>query len=290
MDNNKLNHLLNVLECQYCEGTYSYKSDSSIFVCNTCGQSVSGKDGKPIFIEIASNVHVFEKRVRGPKMGTPWRQANWKFLKEEIDKLPSDALVLDVGSGRGDFREILKNRDCITLDIYPYPEIDIVADLTRYTPFKPNSFDMVVLMNVLEHVFDTDTLLKEIRHILKPGGLFVIAVPFLLKVHQAPIDFVRYTEYALHRWADKINLEVALLEGYYDPVFLLEQGIGNIRFGVLPRLRRIKRYLVQLMIMIMSMLGKLVQVLLGNGYTRKPENEISPAPFGYHMVLTKPYE
>lgn len=288
MEEHLLNRLLDVLACPNCKGDYSYDSASHQYICKSCGQTFPSRDDKPIFIDVPSDVHVFEKRERGPDIGTPWRQANWRFLNYEVDKLASDALILDVGSGRGDFQAILKERDCLSLDIYPYPESDVVADLTQFSPFKQNSFDMVVLMNVMEHVFDTRKLLQEIAAALKPGGVCVIAIPFLLKVHQAPYDFVRYTEFGLRNWVKQFNLEVALLEGYYDPIFLLEQSIGNIRFGILPRLTRINRILVRSLVKGIKILGAIILVFVGQGYTKSPQEEISPAPFGYHLVCRKP--
>lgn len=288
LQNGLFSRLLNTLVCPDCGGNLYYDSDGQQYMCRSCGQAVLARDGKPLFIEVAQDVYVFEKRARGPNLGTPWRRANWSFLQSEVDKLPLDALILDVGTGRGDFSAIFEGRDFLALDIYPYPEVDVVADLTLFSPFKPDSFDMVVLMNVVEHVYDTGALLKEVEALLKPGGVLVIAVPFLLKVHQAPYDFVRYTEFALRRWVKYSGLAVTLLEGYYDPVFMLGEGLGNLRYGVMPRLSRSKRYLVGGLVETIRFLGRMIEKLVGMGYTRKPAEEISPAPVGYHLVCKKP--
>lgn len=44
-------------------------------------------------------------------------------------------------------------------------------------PFEKDSFDSVILDNVLEHLSDPKPLLVEIKRVLKTGGLLVVGVP-----------------------------------------------------------------------------------------------------------------
>lgn len=44
-------------------------------------------------------------------------------------------------------------------------------------PFADDSFDKVICSEVLEHIPDYRSVLKEIRRILKPGGVFAASVP-----------------------------------------------------------------------------------------------------------------
>ena len=46
-------------------------------------------------------------------------------------------------------------------------------------PFPANHFDVVVAGEVIEHVFDTDSFLKKIKHVLKDGGNLIITTPNL---------------------------------------------------------------------------------------------------------------
>lgn len=46
-------------------------------------------------------------------------------------------------------------------------------------PFDDAMFDAVFAGEIIEHIFDVDTMLSEIFRVLKPGGLFVVTTPNL---------------------------------------------------------------------------------------------------------------
>jgi 2-polyprenyl-6-hydroxyphenyl methylase/3-demethylubiquinone-9 3-methyltransferase len=48
-----------------------------------------------------------------------------------------------------------------------------------------SSFDVVVCINVFEHVADTQQLMSETRRVLAPGGRFAVAVPYHGRVEGA---------------------------------------------------------------------------------------------------------
>ena len=51
--------------------------------------------------------------------------------------------------------------------------IDFRVSTARELPFDDNTFDAIFSTNVFEHVMEVETMLKEIKRILKPGGHFV---------------------------------------------------------------------------------------------------------------------
>jgi SAM-dependent methyltransferase len=276
-----LDHLL----CPACEGQLI--SEGQRLHCSQCGQEIAFSNGIPLFTPVAGEIRPSEKLARGPDTGTPWRKANWRFLESQLAQLPAEAWVLDVGAGRGDFAALLDRFQTIALDIYPYPEIDLVCDLTVCNPFRPASFDAIVLMNVLEHVYDTHALLGRLSELLKPGGILITAIPFLVKLHQTPLDFVRYTHFALERFAPQHGLVCELLEGYYDPLFLLSEGTGNIKNAYLPILSRRKRIAAHLWLSGMQFCANRLQTLVGSGQARSPQEVRSQAPTGYQIRYRK---
>jgi len=278
--------LTRTIICPNCGGDID--TEANCLFCKACQHTVPLKDGKPVFTQPPDNLQPSRKLERGPNLGTPWRQANWRFLESQIALLPDSGIILDVGAGRGDFEALLAGHDYLTLDIYPYPETDIVCDLTVINPFRPNSFDAILLINVLEHVFETQRFITSLTHALKPSGKLIVAIPFMVKMHQEPLDFVRYTHYALDEIAVQHQLKVAQLEGYYDPMFFLGEGIGNIKFAYLPIIQGSKRYPARALLYSMELLAGKLAKLVGQGSTSPPTETRSHAPTGYHAVFLKP--
>jgi SAM-dependent methyltransferase len=284
--------LFEVIACPRCGGDLSalgddLPGDSNRLTCQSCGWLVPVQNQIPLFSAAPEGLAPSEKLIRGPDIGTPWRQANWRFLQEQIARLGPETLILDVGAGRGDFAAIFEGRRYLALDVYPYPEVDLVCDLTEVIPFKRDSFDAIVLMNVMEHVYDTHNLLAALSKLLKPGGLLFVAIPFLVKIHQAPIDFVRYTHFSLQRLGEDHNLQVKMLEGYYDPVFFLGEGIGNLRWAVAPSLRGVRRYATRAALLGIRAFARVFEIIGLNGNTQSPAQARSMAATGYHVVYEK---
>lgn len=283
-----MNELLSLLVCPDCKHAFE-KIDHVSLRCTNCGRNVPLLDSKPVFTPMPETAYVYQPIERGPDQGTPWRQANWRFLQEQVNGLDKDALLLDVGAGHGDFAQTYEGRKSLSLDVVPYPEVDLACDLAECIPFREGSFDMLILMNVLEHVYNFHGLLNSLFYLLKPGGSLVIAVPFMIKVHQAPFDFQRYTHYSLEQMAHQHGFEIALLEGYYDPIFFIGEGTRNFRFWVLPKLSRPARWLGRGLLILIEGLIVLLKPIVGKGYLKSPAAAKNPAAIGYHLVLKKPH-
>ena len=277
----------NLIACPKCNGQIKLISKKN-FRCSRCGLLIPVIDGKLIFTPIPKKIIPFERRRREPEIGTPWRRANWAFLKEQILNFPKEVKILDVGAGHGDFASLYKNRLHIALDVYPYPEVDIVCDLLKVVPFKPSSFDMVLLMNVLEHVYNPVAYLKVIKQILKPGGVVIVAIPFMLKIHQAPFDFGRYTHFALEKVGQELGFEVIQIDGFFDPSGLIHESSRYYRFWMRPKLSRAKRWFSAFILGIIDLLGKILGNLSNQEKVISALKSNFPAPIGYQVVYKKP--
>lgn len=72
------------------------------------------------------------------------------------------------------------------------------GDATRL-PFADNRFDVVTMLDVLEHVEDDCAAVSEIYRVLKPGGVFILSVPAYQKLwsaHDEALHHFRRYEYA----------------------------------------------------------------------------------------------
>jgi SAM-dependent methyltransferase len=112
---------------------------------------------------------------------------NWhKRVKEYIASFPQNSRLLDLGSGP---RRISKN--ILTFDIAHHNNLDAVGD-AHHLPFRPASFDGIILQMVLEHVQHPEAVLTESHRVLKGGGKVYCEIPFLYPVHDQQ-DFHRWT-------------------------------------------------------------------------------------------------
>lgn len=277
--------LLQVIQCEHCGGNFIETSDG--LACASCHSKIALHTQIAIFSAIPDEIRPSEKIERNPNLGTPWRQANWRFLEEQLAFLDDDALILDVGAGRGDFEAALKGRKSLALDVYPYPEVDIVCDLTKVNPFRKNSFDAILLFNVMEHIYDTHALLQSLSAMLKPNGRLIVTIPFMVKMHQVPVDYVRYTHFSLRQLGETHNLAVEHLEGYYDPIFFLGEGLGNLKWRILPTIRGLNHYIGRVLLTAIQILVSLLKRIIGTGWVQPPSEARSLAPTGYQLVYRK---
>ena len=84
-------------------------------------------------------------------------------------------------------------------------------------PFPNNSFDSVLMDNVLEHIEDPEPVLKEIIRVLKIDGNLVIGVPGVLGYTKDPDHKVFYDRDNLNQlMCSVMGLQ---LEGWFDSPF-----------------------------------------------------------------------
>jgi len=120
------------------------------------------------------------------------------FYAHEVRQLPSGSRVLDLGGVRtvarpGMFDVSRFPLDVVCVNILPSANPNVIA-AGEALPFAGRTFDAVICSEVLEHVRDPRLVLAEIERVLVPGGIALIAVPFLYQIHASPHDFGRYTD------------------------------------------------------------------------------------------------
>lgn len=84
---------------------------------------------------------------------------------------------------------------------------DVYGD-AQALPFASRRVDRVLLLDVLEHLPRPDACIGEIHRVLKPGGQLILQVPFLYPIHDAPLDFHRWTDHGLRELARQHGFSV----------------------------------------------------------------------------------
>ena len=134
-----------------------------------------------------------------------------------------DAIVLEIGSSSGfmlkDLRAALPHATIIGSDIVcgslerlatEMPNVPLMQFDVTACPLPDSCVDVVVALNVLEHIKDDQLALRQILRILKPGGALVLEVP------AGPELYDNYDRLLCHyrRYSMKHVSSIVRAEGY----------------------------------------------------------------------------
>jgi len=122
----------------------------------------------------------------------------WLRLRKVISQIPPDAEILDVGCGtKAAFLKTIAPR------IKQGVGIDFKVPTTQsgnlkttqmmlggVLPFEDDSFDVVTMLAVLEHIEQEKPILQEIHRVLRDNGKLVVTVPSVWS--QPVLEFLSY--------------------------------------------------------------------------------------------------
>ena len=147
-----------------------------------------------------------------------------EFYNQHICQLDDGSRVLDLGghksTKRGNFNVEQSNLRVIYLNLSPSKGTDVQAD-AALLPFSKDQFDALICSELLEHVPDPLSVLRQIHNVLRPDGKLLISVPFLYRIHADPYDYGRYTDYYWRENLEKFgfdNITIAK-QGFFYSVF-----------------------------------------------------------------------
>lgn len=215
----RTNDFAAILHCLNCgKPDLKFTEDSDKMVCKNCDKIYSIQNGVPLFISLEdyekkseSDLHkshgsvfryidhyqkdgiehdYFQERGAGTEHGD--RRVR-EYIFSAIHK--KTGRVLDVGCGRAWVAEALcpKNYDVVSMDIsldntskavktYSFENHSaLVADVYSL-PINENVFDYIIASEIIEHVADPATFIKNLIRVLKPGGTLIVTTPYKEKI------------------------------------------------------------------------------------------------------------
>ncbi len=121
--------------------------------------------------------------------------------------------VLDLAGGkRPSYLPLLPaGIDLVRTDLIASPGIEAV-DINALLPYPSESFDAVLLWNALYAVEEPDQLAREIHRVLKNGGTWYLASPFVGNEMPEPHDYVRFTAEGLDRLCKRASFSSIKIE------------------------------------------------------------------------------
>lgn len=242
----------------------------------------------------SSNVGGLIRRLAGRFQNTPLHPQWFAFFREaralRDTCVELDGVVLDVGCAEGKARQFLSaDVQYIGVDYFStamewYGTRPTIYADAQSLPLADASVDHSLLLDVLEHIPDPDRCLAELGRTLRTGGSLTIQVPFLYPVHDAPLDFHRWTKYGLMQAAERHGFSIVREKAVGSPLETAALN-ANIAFS-----RAVMNWIQQknplaILIVLMPLLVPLINCLAWGLAALGRDDDLMP--YAYRMVWKK---
>jgi SAM-dependent methyltransferase len=145
---------------------------------------------------------------------SPLFYAHYKLLLPIIQRYATGRFI-DLGCGSAPFWSALHAQveRYEGVDLWPRSDkVTFAGDVQTLTMVQDGVYDSAICIEVLEHVPEPGRAIGTMARILKPGGVIVISVPHLSRLHDLPHDYFRFTEYGLRYLLGQNGLEVVSVQ------------------------------------------------------------------------------
>lgn len=171
-----------------------------------------------------------------------WFHTRTQALRTVLDPLVRrGGLVLDVGCGAGNMAHHLSHYGQVVGADNAFAPLAIAWERGYVSlpaegnalPFADRTFDLVALLDTIEHAPDDSGILAEAFRVSRPGGMVAITTPAFgwLYSHNDEVNhhLRRYTAGQLGRLLEKAGFEVRYLSYTYFLVFPAAAGLIMVR-------------------------------------------------------------
>jgi 2-polyprenyl-3-methyl-5-hydroxy-6-metoxy-1,4-benzoquinol methylase len=166
-------------------------NSTRIVTCTLCGLGyVNPRESSDVLARIDEEYYgdgkILEEASHFNVGGTPL----FLHTLKQIGQYKQSGRLLDVGSGGGFFLKHARDHGYTPYGVEVDEDgcvvarrhggLNIVHGTISQAQFENDFFDVVTILNVLEHIDSPSDLLNEVRRVLKPDGLLVVSVPNLI--------------------------------------------------------------------------------------------------------------
>jgi SAM-dependent methyltransferase len=137
--------------------------------------------------------------------------------------------MMDFGCGSKPYQSVFSNiTEYVGVDYmseghsHQNENIDVYYN-GKTLPFPDQSFNSIFSSEVFEHIFNLDEILPELYRVLAPGGKILITCPFVWNEHEVPVDFARYTQFALKHLFEKAGFTIIKIDKAGDFLSVIHQ-------------------------------------------------------------------
>jgi len=190
---------IKIVSCNLCGGNnfepFIKRKEAPLSKCQNCGlifvnPQPSEKDLNKIYQKEYFKGNKQQKKSISYGDYLNQKSAHIKYFNQkiaQIKKIKKKGKILDIGCALGFFLEVAKKagyKVCGT-DISKFAvdyvkknlKLDVRSGQLEKLKLKSNSFDIVTLFSMFEHIKDPKKLLEETRRILKPKGILLLTTP-----------------------------------------------------------------------------------------------------------------
>lgn len=155
------------------------------------------------------------------------RNELYKKIKQHAPQLKGK--LLDFGCGSKPYQSLFTNvSEYIGLDYngeghsHANENVDVFYD-GNTIPFPDACFDSVFSSEVVEHIFNLEAIIPEIKRVMKEGAVLFITCPFVWNEHEVPLDYARYTQFALKHLLESNGFKILVQDRSGDFTMALYQ-------------------------------------------------------------------
>jgi SAM-dependent methyltransferase len=147
------------------------------------------------------------------------------YLNYHLQSLEIKGKTIDIGGGSGEgyisFMKRLEDVEFQTFDLKVGNSVDFEKD---QLPAEDGTYDTVLFLNVMEHIFNHQHIANEVMRITKTDGVVIGYVPFLMWYHPDHRDFFRYTHEAIEIIFKKAGAQnIEIVPNYCGPFIAAAQ-------------------------------------------------------------------